>query len=58
MPNTRILLGEKLLHPAAALWTVYHAIDEGIADNFQAYQALRYIDTQIPHIPIIAKGVH
>ncbi|MBW4889548.1 DUF4450 domain-containing protein [Mucilaginibacter sp. HMF5004] len=51
------LLGNRLLHPSAALWTVYHAIDEGIADNFQAYQELRYVDTQIPHIPIIAKGV-
>lgn len=51
------LLGNKLIHPSAALWTVYHAIDEGIADNFQAYQATRYIDTQIPHIPIIAKGI-
>ncbi len=50
------LLGLKEVHSAAGLWTVYHAIDEGIADNFQAYQALRYIDTEIPHIPIIAKG--
>jgi hypothetical protein len=51
------LLGNRLLHPAAALWTVYHAIDSDVPDNFQAYQATRYIDTQIPHIPIIAKGV-
>ena len=51
------LLGEKLIHPSAALWMVYHAIDEGLADNFQAYQATRYIDNNIPHIPIIAKGV-
>jgi hypothetical protein len=51
------LLGLKQLHPAAALWTVYHSIDSEVPDNFQAYQALRYIDTQIPHIPIIAKGV-
>ncbi|MEO6523383.1 MAG: DUF4450 domain-containing protein [Mucilaginibacter sp.] len=51
------LLGNKLLHPAAALWTVYHAIDSDVPDKFQAYQALRYVDTQIPHIPIIAKGV-
>ena len=51
------LLGNKLVHPNAALWTVYHAIDEGIADNFQAYQATRYIDNNIPHIPIIVKGL-
>ncbi len=51
------LLGLKQLHPAAALWTVYHAIDADVPDNFQAYQALRYLDTKIPHIPIIAEGV-
>lgn len=51
------LLGNKLVHPSAALWTVYHAIDEGIADPFQSYQALQYINNHIPHIPIIAKGL-
>jgi hypothetical protein len=51
------LLGNQLLHPAAGLWTIYHAIDEGIADPFQAYQSLRYIDNHIPHIPIKAKGL-
>ena len=51
------LLGNQLLHPAAGLWTIYHAIDEGIADPFQAYQSLRYIDNAIPHIPIKAKGL-
>jgi hypothetical protein len=51
------LLGEKLLHPSAGLWTVYHAIDSEVPDPFQAYQALRYVDNQIPHIPVIAKGL-
>ncbi|EHQ24240.1 DUF4450 domain-containing protein [Mucilaginibacter paludis] len=51
------LLGNKLLHPAAALWTVYHAIDSQVPDNFQAYQALRYVDNNIPHIPIRVKGI-
>jgi len=50
------LLGNKLLHPAAGLWTIYHAIDSKVPDAFQAYQSLRYIDKQIPHIPVIAKG--
>lgn len=50
------LLGEKMVHPSAALWTVYHAIDSEVPDKFQAYQALRYIDNNIPHIPIVAKG--
>jgi hypothetical protein len=50
-------LGNKLLHPAAGLWTIYHAIDEKIPDGFKAYQALRYIDKFIPHIPVLAKGL-
>jgi hypothetical protein len=51
------LLGLKLVHPHAALWTIYHTIDSEVPDLFQAYQALRYIDTEIPHIPIKAKGI-
>jgi hypothetical protein len=51
------LLGLQLVHPVAGLWTVYHVIDSEVPDPFQAYQALRYVDTQIPHIPVIAKGL-
>jgi hypothetical protein len=51
------LLGNKLVHPSAALWTVYHAIDEGLADPFRAYQTTKYVDYSIPHIPIRAKGL-
>jgi hypothetical protein len=50
------LLGNKLVHPAAALWTIYHAIDSKVPDGFRAYQGLRYIDNYIPHIPVKAKG--
>lgn len=50
-------LGEKLLHPAAGLWTIYHAIDEKLPDAFKAFQSLRYIDKEIPHIPVLAKGL-
>ncbi|HJS54021.1 MAG TPA: DUF4450 domain-containing protein, partial [Chitinophagaceae bacterium] len=50
------LLGNKLLHPAAGLWTIYHAIDSKVPDAFKAYQSLRYVDHYIPHIPVIAKG--
>jgi hypothetical protein len=51
------LLGEKLVHPAAGLWTVYHAIDSQVPDAMQSYQMLRYIDDEIPHIPIRARGL-
>ncbi|MEO5910527.1 MAG: DUF4450 domain-containing protein [Pelobium sp.] len=51
------MLGNQLLHPAAALWTVYHAIDSEVPDAEQAYQLVKYVDEEIPHIPIIAKGL-
>jgi hypothetical protein len=50
-------LGNQLLHPSAALWTIYHIIDSEVPDNFQAWECLRYIDKNIPHIPIQAKGL-
>lgn len=50
-------LGLQLVHPAAGLWTIYHAIDEGVPDVFKAWQSLRYIDTKIAHIPVQAKGM-
>lgn len=51
------LLGLKQVHPAAALWTIYHAIDSKVPDAFKAWQSLRYVDNQIPHIPVRAKGL-
>ncbi|MDD3321207.1 MAG: DUF4450 domain-containing protein [Paludibacter sp.] len=52
------LLGNQLLHPSAALWTVYHSVDEGAADPFQTYQMTRYVDKYIPQIPIVASGLN
>lgn len=51
------LMGNQMIHPNAGIWTVYHAIDSDIHTPFQAYQATRYIDTEIPHIPVLAKGL-
>ena len=50
-------LGLKLTHENAGLWTIYHSIDSEIADQFQQYQTLRYVDTQMPHIPFNVKGL-
>lgn len=50
-------MGHKRLHESAAVWTIYHAIDSETADPFQAYQATRYVDTSIPHIPVTADGL-
>ncbi|MXV16184.1 DUF4450 domain-containing protein [Hufsiella ginkgonis] len=51
------LLGLQLLHPAPALWTIYHSQDSEVPDLFQAYQQLRYTDLEIPHIPVRADGL-
>ncbi len=51
------LLGNKLLHPNAAVWTLYHALDSEVPNPFQAYQSMKYIDNNIPHIPVRAKGL-
>jgi hypothetical protein len=50
-------LGMKALHPSAGLWTIYHTLDSAVPDAFQAYQATRYVDTEIPHIPVRAAGL-
>lgn len=51
-------MGNQMRHDNAAIWTIYHAIDSDIHDSFKAYQATRYIDTEIPHIPVIGKGLN
>lgn len=53
----RDAFGRKLAHEQPGLWTVYHAIDAALADRFQAWQSLEYIDREIPHIPIRAAGL-
>ena len=53
----RDLSGLKKVHDAPAIWTIYHTLDSEVADPFQAYQSLRYIDTEIPHIPVKANGL-
>lgn len=50
-------MGHQRLHDHPALWTVYHAIDSDVADDFMAYSATRYIDNNIPHIPVTGEGL-
>lgn len=52
------LLGNKLVHPYPGLWTIYHAIDQGISNPFQSYQSLEYVVNYLPHIPVRAKGLN
>ena len=51
-------MGLGMHHTHAAVWTIYHAIDSDVHDPFKAYQATRYIDEEIPHIPVHAKGLN
>ncbi|WP_257669681.1 DUF4450 domain-containing protein [Parapedobacter tibetensis] len=51
------LLGNQLLHSWPGLWTIYHTIDSEVPDPMMAYQALRYVDNHIPHIPVRANGL-
>lgn len=53
----RDLLGLRRAHPSAAVWTFYHTLDSEAATPFQAWQMTRFVDTQIPHIPIRGPGV-
>ncbi|MGQ9553699.1 MAG: DUF4450 domain-containing protein [Anaerolineae bacterium] len=40
-------LEPRRLHAAAELPTIYHPIDSSVTDMFQAYQALRYVETRL-----------
>ncbi|HVT81574.1 MAG TPA: DUF4450 domain-containing protein, partial [Phycisphaerae bacterium] len=53
----RDLLGGQLLHENAGLWTVYHTIDSQVPTPAEAWQMTRYLDTQMPHIPVKGEGV-
>lgn len=45
-------MGYHRLHEYPAVWTIYHAIDSEITDMLKAYAATKYIDHEIPHIPV------
>ena len=46
------LMGLKRVHESAAVWSIYTPIDCGACTPEQAYQATKYIDSEIPHIPV------
>lgn len=50
----RMGLGRK--HESAAVWSIYTPIDCGAGSPEQFYRATRYVDRNIPHIPVIADG--
>ena len=50
-------LGLQRVHPSAAVWTIYHVIDKGLANPAQARSCTEYVDQYIPHIPVEADGL-
>jgi hypothetical protein len=51
------LLGLRLTHPNAALWTFYHTVDSEVPTPLEAWQMSRFVDTQIAQIPVHGPGV-
>jgi len=51
------LMGLKRTHNHAALWSIYTPIDCGMATPEQAIRATQYVDSCIPHIPVVIDGV-
>ena len=46
-------MGLKRTHDHAALWSIYTPIDCGAATEEMAFQATQYVDSCIPHIPVV-----
>lgn len=40
-------LGDRLMHPSPELATIYHTIECGLADQFQAYQMLQFTRSEL-----------
>lgn len=55
--ESRDRLGLQRAHPAAAAWTVYHALDARAGTPLQAWQLGRYADTALPRFPLAGAGV-
>lgn len=51
------LLGRQLVHPSAALWSFYHAMDSEVPTSAEAWQMTRQVDREIPHLPVRGPGV-
>ena len=45
-------MGLKRLHESAAVWSIYTPIDCGACTPEQAFQAMQYVDREIPHFNV------
>ena len=53
----RDLMGLRRTHDHAALWSIYTPIDCGAATEEMAFRATQYVDSCIPHIPVVTAGM-
>ncbi len=51
-------MGLKRKHESPAVWSIYTPIDCGAGSPEQYYEATKFVDDYIPHIPVIANGKH
>lgn len=56
MAEYRDTVGNRLVHPSPELATIYHTIESGIVDDFQAYQMLRFTETDLRNERSVARG--
>lgn len=49
-------IGNKLIHPSPELATIYHSIECETVDAFQAYQMLRFTETELRNERTIGRG--
>jgi hypothetical protein len=55
--ETKDWLGRQLVHPDAALWSFYHAMDAELVNSYEATRMARYVRDSFPHIPVRGPGV-
>jgi hypothetical protein len=54
----RDYLGLQRAHPAAALWSFYHALDApGLVDTARAWRMTRWVTATLPQIPVRGPGI-
>lgn len=51
------LLGLQLVHPSAGLWSFYHTLDAGLVTPAEAWRMTRYVEREIPRLPVRGPGV-
>ncbi|MBR6250027.1 MAG: DUF4450 domain-containing protein [Bacteroidales bacterium] len=52
----RDALGLQRTHTDAAIWSIYTPINCGVGTEAQQFEATKYVDRNIPHIPVVCVG--